>query len=46
MMNNCWFCRHGRCKQCMVNIPQYEQRGNAECSFNTKYEKCECRHNV
>ncbi len=41
----CWFCRRGRCSECMVEVPtEGRSEGPHDCSFGTVMVKCGCAH--
>ena len=41
----CWFCRKGRHKECMVEIPiDGKSDGPHDCTFDTKLVPCKCQH--
>ncbi|MFM9875369.1 MAG: hypothetical protein ACKVN8_03200 [Nitrosarchaeum sp.] len=41
----CWFCRKGRHKECMVEIPMDgKSDGPHDCTFDTKLVPCKCQH--
>ena len=41
----CWFCKKGRCEDCMKEIPvNAKSEGPHECTFDTKFIRCKCSH--
>ena len=41
----CWFCKKGRCEECMKEIPvNAKSDGPHECTFDTKFIRCKCSH--
>ena len=41
----CWFCKKGRHKDCMKEIPiEGNQEGPHDCTFDTKIVICKCNH--
>lgn len=42
----CWFCRKGRHKDCMKEIPTQGKSdgGPDDCTFDTKLIPCKCKH--
>ena len=41
----CWFCKKGRCEECMKEIPvNAKSDGPHECTFDTKFISCKCSH--
>lgn len=41
----CWFCRKGRCRDCMGEIPtDAGSEGPHDCAFDTRMVACKCRH--
>ena len=41
----CWFCRKGRHKDCMKQIPvEGRSDGPHDCTFDTKMIQCKCQH--
>jgi len=41
----CWFCKRGRCGECMKEIPvNAKSEGPHECTFDTKFIACKCEH--
>ena len=41
----CWFCKRGRCEECMKEIPvNAKSEGPHECTFDTKFIACKCEH--
>ena len=41
----CWFCKRGRCGECMKEIPvNAKSEGPHECTFDTKFVACKCEH--
>ena len=41
----CWFCKKGRCEECMKEIPvNAKSEGPHECTFDTKFISCKCGH--
>lgn len=41
----CWFCRRGRCGDCMSEIPvDGGTEGPHDCTFDTRMVPCACRH--
>ena len=40
---SCWFCKRGRCEECMKEIPvNAKSEGPHECTFDTKFILCIC----
>ena len=41
----CWFCKKGRHKECMKEIPiNAKSEGPHECTFDKKFVACKCQH--
>ena len=41
----CWFCKKGRHKECMMQIPiDGKSEGPHDCTFDTKLVPCKCTH--
>ena len=45
MQEMCWFCKKGRHKECMKEIPvNNKSDGPHDCTFDTKLIPCKCTH--